>query len=690
MTHSRSRKGLSFVLAICLAGVSLACTVLTLIILETSATAYMREQIGQKLAELAFQTTDKLDQGLYERFREVELLARRPYLRDMRVTAAEKEAQLNDAQSTYPQYSWMGITDMQGNVVAATKGMLRGVDVSKRPWWGDALRGIHLGDVHEAKLLAKKLPMVDGEPVRFIDVAFPIMSISGEPAGIIGVHMSWEWAREIERSVIEPAQARSRVDAMIISTDGTVLLGPKSYRNKPLVRPSVDAARAGNNAFVVETWDDGKDYLVGYSRSKPHRHSPGLGWTVLVRQDVQEAYAPVRQLQLEVLFSGIAISIAFSLFAIGAANRIARPLRALAHDAKRIQQGEADGLSVPPHAYREVEELSHAFIDLIDNLHRHQKALKDSNATLEQRVIERSAELAKSENNLRMIADSLPVMVAYVDKDQRYRFCNRRYFDNYGIPAEKMVGRQVADVLSPEMYAHCQPHIEQALGGKRTTFINPRITAGHIQYLQMNYMPDVEEGGNVTGFYVMTQDITDTKELHMSLEHDVLHDSLTGLPNRAACLNQAKAAIARFHRSGKPVAAMFLDIDKFKAINDTFGHAAGDKVLMEFAARLKECMRETDFVARLSGDEFVVLAEGLTGGQADAVLVAEKILAALGTSSDLEGIEQGISGSIGVAMYAGGNITPELLLQQADAAMYEAKRGGRGRIAFFTSNALAA
>jgi diguanylate cyclase (GGDEF)-like protein len=110
---------------------------------------------------------------------------------------------------------------------------------------------------------------------------------------------------------------------------------------------------------------------------------------------------------------------------------------------------------------------------------------------------------------------------------------------------------------------------------------------------------------------------------------------------------------------------------KFKAINDTYGHAAGDKVLIEFAARLKGCMRETDFVATLSGDEFVVLAEGLAGGQADAVLVAEKLLAALGTSFDFEDVEQGISGSIGVAMY-------------------EAKRGGRGRLAFFTSKALAA
>src|SRR5690606_6796327 len=120
------------------------------------------------------------------------------------ISPKQKQQVLDARQESYDYYAWIGLTDMQGKVQVATRALLEGADVSQRPWFQNALEGIHVGDVHDAKLLAKLLPTVDGDPERFVDVAFPYHDDQGKPAGVLGVHLSWQWAREIERSIFEP------------------------------------------------------------------------------------------------------------------------------------------------------------------------------------------------------------------------------------------------------------------------------------------------------------------------------------------------------------------------------------------------------------------------------------------------------------------------------------------------------
>ena len=181
------------------------------------------------------------------------------------------------------------------------------------------------------------------------------------------------------------------------------------------------------------------------------------------------------------------------------------------------------------------------------------------------------------------------------------------------------------------------------------------------------------------GVYVLKQDITDSKHYQMALQHDLLTDGLTGLPNRAAYLQALYGGIARARRVEKPIAVMFLDVDKFKHINDTYGHEAGDKVLIEFGARLKSCLRETDTVARLGGDEFTILLENLSEVQ-DATAVAGKILQAMQPLFEVGAQMFSVSTSIGIVASDGRDATAEGLMQKADAAMYQSKRTGRNRI----------
>lgn len=181
-------------------------------------------------------------------------------------------------------------------------------------------------------------------------------------------------------------------------------------------------------------------------------------------------------------------------------------------------------------------------------------------------------------------------------------------------------------------------------------------------------------------------DITDRKLAEEKLRHDAYHDSLTGLPNRATVVDILVRAVARAKRHpGYAFAVLFLDLDRFKVINDSLGHMAGDQLLVEVTQRLLKCLRQEDIVARLGGDEFTVFLDNIHE-QSDgffATKVAERILESLATPFLLDGEEVFIGTSIGIALCKATYSSPEDILRDADTAMYRAKSGGRGRFEIF-------
>ncbi|GAB6196146.1 diguanylate cyclase domain-containing protein [Lysobacter xanthus] len=174
---------------------------------------------------------------------------------------------------------------------------------------------------------------------------------------------------------------------------------------------------------------------------------------------------------------------------------------------------------------------------------------------------------------------------------------------------------------------------------------------------------------------------TDAHErLAQVMAQRALQDELTGLPNRAAWTAELERALGRAQRAGQPVAVMFLDLDRFKHINDTCGHAAGDAVLREFAHRLRATLRRSDFVARLAGDEFVVLLDRVTDLEGDPPRVARKIIAAMQAPLEFGDRKLSMTTSIGIAAQRGPALDASELMHCADEAMYAAKRDGRGGI----------
>jgi diguanylate cyclase (GGDEF)-like protein len=184
------------------------------------------------------------------------------------------------------------------------------------------------------------------------------------------------------------------------------------------------------------------------------------------------------------------------------------------------------------------------------------------------------------------------------------------------------------------------------------------------------------DGDTPGGFLFIFYDVTERRELAAQMSRLAYSDALTGLPNRMQLERDLNAALAAADRRGHALALLFIDLDRFKPINDRYGHAMGDRVLCEVARRLQGALRNTDVTARIGGDEFVVLLPALSNA-GDCALVAEKLLDTLARPMHFEGHELTVGASIGLVTYPDGGRDAETLLRQADAAMYAVKQAGR-------------
>jgi len=293
---------------------------------------------------------------------------------------------------------------------------------------------------------------------------------------------------------------------------------------------------------------------------------------------------------------------------------------------------------------------------------------------------EAEARRAKAEGQLRAITDNLPVAITYLDAEQRYRFVNRTGLEWLCRPAEDVIGRRIGDILRPIAYERRREAIQQGLGGKRVTFEAESITGDVTRILHYDYIPDIESDGRVAGLYGLATDVSALKNVERQLSLLVRADVLTGVANRYSFNETFPLALSRSRRAMSGIALMYLDIDHFKSINDTLGHAAGDEVLKAFASRLQQSVRVTDTVARLGGDEFVIVLEGVASAE-EPQIVARKIIASVRRPLEVEGRTLALTTSIGIAfrreVVAADAATAETLIGRADAALYAAKKAGR-------------
>ncbi len=292
--------------------------------------------------------------------------------------------------------------------------------------------------------------------------------------------------------------------------------------------------------------------------------------------------------------------------------------------------------------------------------------------------------IAESEAKLRSITDNLPALVAQLDTSERFTFVNSAVRDWWAEEPEALIGRTMQEVVGDRFYARVEGMLKKALAGERVEFESQRAVNGALRDAHSIFVPEFDGAGVVVGIFVMTINITELKTAQRKLALLARVDSLTQLANRLSFNETLPVMLARSRRNGDALAVMYLDIDHFKSINDTLGHAAGDEVLCEFARRLQASVRTTDLVVRLAGDEFVVVLENLSGPDVVSA-VAEKIVRQVSMPVfNVHDKPLSITTSIGIVFHAHtcAPTTSTELLARADAALYAAKAGGRNRFEF--------
>ncbi len=296
----------------------------------------------------------QLGQRMHELWQDVEALSRVVSLE----YPEEVRRQLTLLTQVDRRYTWIGVADVQGKVLAASQGMLEGASVAERPWFRRGLNGPAAVDVHEAVLLAKLLP-ARKEPRRFVDFSAPIKNDQGAVIGVIGAHFDWNMVRDIIQAV-----RGQGVDALLVSRDQLVLSGPPELQETRLSEGSAVAAGQGTSISLRERWRDGKDYMTAVVPSIQFKDMPSFGWSLIARADLNTVLDPTRSIAQAfwmLLGAGALVGlILLYLFSIW----LAKPLHRLVTTAESLASGRTDH---PPHdetRYQEAARLSAALVRL--------------------------------------------------------------------------------------------------------------------------------------------------------------------------------------------------------------------------------------------------------------------------------------------------------------------------------------
>ncbi|MDO8345690.1 MAG: EAL domain-containing protein [Cellvibrio sp.] len=304
----------------------------------------------------------------------------------------------------------------------------------------------------------------------------------------------------------------------------------------------------------------------------------------------------------------------------------------------------------------------------------------------------RAVELAlrKSEEHLRQIIDHLPVMIGARNIAGYYLFANKSLASELGYTPDQMRNLHVRQLLKNSVFdidTMLQNDYRVIRGNEELDVIEERFitSTGKQLFLQTHIMPLAFYDEKVA--LIVSVDITERKNAQAKMEFMAHHDALTGLPNRLQLVERLEHELRRAERHGYFGAVLFIDLDQFKTINDSLGHPVGDRVLEVVAARLLESVREEDLVARLSGDEFVVVLTVLDQNIETAALrageISEKIRRIISQPYMYDSMELRVTCSVGVVVYPDKNNSVHELLRYADTAMYQVKEKGRDSIEFF-------
>lgn len=311
------------------------------------------------------------------------------------------------------------------------------------------------------------------------------------------------------------------------------------------------------------------------------------------------------------------------------------------------------------------------------------KALEDTNQNIRQK-------LSESENLHRFIVDHSPDIVFMLDTDGRFTFLNDTVYQSLGYNKTELIGRHYSQIVSGQSKKQARyVFTERRSDDRKSNNVELKLKCrdeSEYRYFDTTSMAislnQSDYGDEFRGTYGVARDVTEKKRAQELINFQAYHDLLTKLPNRRLMEDRLGIAITQAKRDKQNVAVMFLDLDRFKWVNDTMGHTMGDRLLQAVGQRLENTLRSGDTLARFGGDEFALVLPQIKRRE-DAAVIAEKVLGELKDPFKIDEHELYVSGSIGIAVYPEAGETMETLIQSADLAMYCVKDKGKNGYEFF-------
>jgi diguanylate cyclase (GGDEF)-like protein/PAS domain S-box-containing protein len=332
----------------------------------------------------------------------------------------------------------------------------------------------------------------------------------------------------------------------------------------------------------------------------------------------------------------------------------------------------------------EVHELELVATNALDNAAVAGIIVNGRDVTEHNRYVRQLQEL---EERFRLAFEDNMAPMIFTDLDDRVIAANDAFCKMIGFDREEVMGRDSKPFTYPEDVGITEDSHRRITDGQahQSRYVKRYLRKdGRLIYVEVLRSPARDQDGNILYHVISERDITDERALAAQLSHQALHDTLTGLSNRALFDDRLEQARAKMMRDGGYCAVLLLDLDDFKGVNDSLGHLAGDQLLISVARRLEIVTRDSDTLCRFGGDEFLYLAEGLSSLE-DAALVAARLLGALDEPFNVGGISIEQRASIGIVVADSSLSDRTEFIQDADVALYEAKRLGKGRFAFFTT-----
>lgn len=628
-----------------------------------------RTQIEQDqtalLEQVATTMMSRLDQDMSTRGGEIKFLAQRDMLKDDTVSVAKKQAILDSIRASYPYYAWIGITDTEGNILVGTDGVLVGKSVAKRDWFLLGSQGLHFGDAHDAFLLAKLMPKPkwDDLPLRLVDISAPLHDDNGQFLGVICGHLSLDWAFEARNRILDQL-SKQQLDLVVLNRDNKVLMGTPELPSLAVDLSglmSVNQSKEGQPSTQIEAWQNGVRYLTTAVKETGFADYPGMGWTVVARKAEATAFASAKQLSWTIAGLTTAGALIFMLLISNVISRQLRPLEHISEAAEHISHNNLSVTLPKPTGKDELSVLASNLSDLVTRLQSNNAEL-----LLASRVFEDSTQ-----------------GIIITDANQKIIRTNKAFQKITGYSSEETVGKNPKLLSSGRQDKTFYRQIREALSenGNWQGEIWNRKKSGEIypEWLMIHTLKDAQ--GNIAHYIGIFDDISEKKANEQRLVHLANYDVLTDLPNRHLMQLKTNTLIAENNIKHNGLALIFIDLDKFKHINDSLGHPIGDQVLLETATRFKQEMRNDYLLARWGGDEFVVVLP--TNDYQHISELIKRLIASLQRPFMINNSPHHLSMSAGVALYPNDGQNVEQLLRCADTAMYQAKHEGSNLYRFY-------